>query len=63
MGGIRAALHQWAERVHISPPGDELARVTGSRLAPEVAGVDQIQRRVHFTEPAGGHVQAKRRSH
>jgi len=39
---LRAALHQGAERVHVSPLGGELARVTGSRLAPEVAGVDEI---------------------
>ena len=44
--------------------GDRSARVTGSpRLAPEVAGIDEIQRRVHLTEPALGHMQVKRRRH
>src|ERR1700740_725411 len=33
VGGIRAALHQRTERVHISPLGDGLARVTGSPRA------------------------------
>jgi hypothetical protein len=33
------------------------------RLAPEVAGVDEIQRRVHLPEPTGRHMQVKGRGH